>query len=112
MGKREDEFYKELCERIREKEREVSETEVNSPGYFHLLGALRALERFAEFYRLMFLSEERRLLIKKASAFHVPGHGPEFDAMTNGQIAQHIERMEEAFKLTFEKLDAERAGEK
>ena len=46
--------------------------------------------------------KERRELIKKASAFHVPGHGPNFEKMTNEQIENHIYMIEETFRMAFD----------
>ncbi|MBZ5212955.1 hypothetical protein HU186_01120 [Bacillus paralicheniformis] len=99
MGKLEGEFYGIICGIIREKEKEMLETEANSPEAFHRSGELCALKKIAGLYKKTFLSEERRLLIKEASAFHAPDGGPDFNNMPNGQIAQHIAKLEGAFKL-------------
>ncbi|MEK3814232.1 hypothetical protein [Bacillus sp. FSL K6-1284] len=101
MREREIEFYNRLCERIRETERKIAETDKADPCTPYHHGALRAFKWSAELYILMFLDGKRRRLTKKASAFHVPGHGPNFENMTDGQIEQHINKIEETLKLAF-----------
>ncbi|MCY9082388.1 hypothetical protein MOE57_07810 [Bacillus inaquosorum] len=48
------------------------------------------------------MSEKRLELIKKARSFHVPGHGPDFENMTNDQIEKHIELIEGTFRMAFD----------
>lgn len=54
-------------------------------------------------------SKLRQDLIKKARSFHVPGHGPDFEKMTNDQIKKHIEIIDGTFKMLFDKDDKEGA---
>ncbi|MGJ9443728.1 hypothetical protein [Bacillus sp. MFK14] len=55
------------------------------------------------------MSELREDLIKKARSFHVPGHGPDFEKMTNDQVKKHIEIIEGTFKMLFDEDDKEGA---
>lgn len=48
-------------------------------------------------------AEERRKLIEKARSFNVPGHGPDFEKMTNEQIENHIKFIEKTFEMAFSK---------
>ncbi|MGR3287101.1 hypothetical protein CHH92_20820 [Bacillus sonorensis] len=47
------------------------------------------------------VQRERRELLQKARSFHVPGHGPDFEKMTNVEIKRHINFIEESFKMAF-----------
>lgn len=38
---------------------------------------------------------------RKACSFHVPGHGPDFEKMTNVEIKRHIKFIEESFEMAF-----------
>ncbi|MEK4448607.1 hypothetical protein N1I81_22495 [Bacillus sp. FSL M8-0052] len=49
------------------------------------------------------VQRERRELMEKARSFHVPGHGPDFENMTNEQIENHIKFIEKTFEMTFSK---------
>ncbi|TWK80485.1 hypothetical protein CHCC20333_1037 [Bacillus paralicheniformis] len=49
------------------------------------------------------VQRERRELLQKARSFHVPGHGPDFEKMTNEQIENHIKFIEETFEMAFSK---------
>ncbi|MEC1824088.1 hypothetical protein ABE321_15955 [Bacillus paralicheniformis] len=48
---------------------------------------------------------ERERLIEKARSFHVPGHGPDFENMTNEQIEDHIKFIEKTFEMAFAEDD-------
>ncbi|MCY8408983.1 hypothetical protein [Bacillus haynesii] len=47
------------------------------------------------------VQRERRELLQKARSFHVPGHGPDFENMTNAEIKNHIKFIEESFEMAF-----------
>ncbi|MEC0633416.1 hypothetical protein P9D81_01205 [Bacillus haynesii] len=47
------------------------------------------------------VQRERRELLQKARSFHVPGHGPDFEKMTNVEIKRHIKFIEESFEIAF-----------
>ncbi|MED2978213.1 hypothetical protein P4284_16115 [Bacillus swezeyi] len=47
------------------------------------------------------VQRERRELLQKARSFHVPGHGPDFEKMTNVEIERHIKFIEEMFEMAF-----------
>ncbi|WP_232517626.1 MULTISPECIES: hypothetical protein [Bacillus] len=53
---------------------------------------------------------ERERLIEKARSFHVPGHGPDFENMTNVEIKRHIKFIEESFEMAFGEDDKEAAS--
>lgn len=48
---------------------------------------------------------EREELLEKARSFHVPGHGPNFTAMSNEEIRRHIEIIDAAFERAFSEED-------
>ncbi|KUL16179.1 hypothetical protein LI6934_16805 [Bacillus licheniformis LMG 6934] len=39
----------------------------------------------------------------------MPGHGPDFEKMTNVEIKRHINFIEESFKMAFDEDDEEAA---
>lgn len=51
------------------------------------------------------VNKKRRDLIIKARSFHVPGHGPDFEKMTNDQIEKHINFIEKTFEMAFDEDD-------
>ncbi|PCK15090.1 hypothetical protein CEY02_21005 [Bacillus pumilus] len=48
---------------------------------------------------------QRKELIEKAESFYVPGHGPDFENMTNEQIENHIKFIEKTFAMAFGEED-------
>lgn len=51
------------------------------------------------------VNKKRRDLIIKARSFHVPGHRPDFEKMTNDQIEKHINFIEKTFEMAFDEDD-------
>ncbi|NPC93641.1 hypothetical protein HOO54_15720 [Bacillus sp. WMMC1349] len=51
---------------------------------------------------------ERERMIEKASSVHVPGHGPDFEEMTNEQIERHIDMIENTFKMLFDEDEGDK----
>ncbi len=53
------------------------------------------------------VNEKRLDLIKKARSYHLPGHGPDFENMTNDHIKKHIKLIEGTFKMLFDEDNKE-----